>query len=291
MGYLEGIRAVIDEFPDRVLLGEVQGGVDRIGEFYDNDRPRFHLPLNFMLLDTEWQAASLAANIDQYLNSIPDKAWPVWILGSHDKPRIASRIGIEQARVAAMLLFTLPGTPIFHAGDEIGVPNGQIPRERIRDPFEILVPGYGLNRDPERTPMRWDSSENAGFTTGEPWLPIGDEIEARNVASQAQDGRSVLGLYRRLIRLRQNEPALLSGRFEPQRSQGEVLLFERRLGHQSLRVALNTGNKEHSIELPGRCAIRLSTHLDRCGKQEGSSLCLRAAEGVVLELEVPGARN
>ena len=135
MGYLEDIRAVIDEFPERALLGEVQGGVDRIGQFYDNARPRFHLPLNFMLLDTQWDVASLAANIDQYLNSIPDGAWPVWILGSHDKPRIASTIGIEQARVAAMLLFVLPGTPIVMPVNEFGMPNLEIPPERVRDPL------------------------------------------------------------------------------------------------------------------------------------------------------------
>lgn len=79
--------------------------------------------------------ASLAAAIDKYLNSIPDGAWPVWVLGGHDKPRIASKIGIEQARVGAMLLLSLPGTPIFHAGDEIGMPNGKIAREQVQDPF------------------------------------------------------------------------------------------------------------------------------------------------------------
>jgi alpha-glucosidase len=147
--------------------------VERIGQFYGNARPRFSLPLNFSLLDTSWDAASLAAAIDEYLNSIPDNAWPVWILGSHDKPRIASTLGIEQARVAALLLLTLPGTPIFHAGDEIGKPNGEVPPEQVRDPFELLLPGWGLNRDPERTPMCWDKSEHAGFTTGEPWLSIG----------------------------------------------------------------------------------------------------------------------
>jgi hypothetical protein len=108
---------------------------------------------------------------------------------------MASRIGIDQARVAAMLLFTLPGTPIFHAGDEIGMPNWEIPRERVRDPFEIRVPGYGLNRDPERTPIRWEGGDKAGFTTGEPWLPISDEIEYRNVASSSE-GSSVVELSR-----------------------------------------------------------------------------------------------
>jgi alpha-glucosidase len=96
--------------------------VDRIGQLYDNSRPRFHLPLNFRLLDTKSEVASLAANIDKYFNSIPDGAWLVWILGGHDEHRI------DQARVAPM--FSLPATPIFHAGDEIGMANGEIPRTR-----------------------------------------------------------------------------------------------------------------------------------------------------------------
>jgi alpha-glucosidase len=284
MDYIEEMRAVIDEFANRVLLGEVQGGVERIGQFYGNARPRFHLPLNFMLLDTQWDVASLAAGIDQYLNSIPDHAWPVWILGSHDKPRIVSKIGLDQARIAAMLLFTLPGTPIFHAGDEIGKPNGEIAPERVRDPFERLVPGWGLNRDPERTPMCWDAGEHAGFTTGEPWLPIGHAIEKCNVASQQQDKRSMLWLYRRLIRLRQQEPALLDGKFEPQRSQGDVLLFERRLDFQRLLVALNTGPREQTVRIRGQAEMRLSTHLDRRGELVETEVRLRAAEGVILQL-------
>jgi alpha-glucosidase len=67
-----------------------------------------------------------------------------------------------------------PGPPIFYAGDETGTPNAEIPPERVRDPFERLPPGYGLNRDPERSPMRWDTGKDAGFTIEEPWLPIGD---------------------------------------------------------------------------------------------------------------------
>ncbi len=284
MDYIEEIRAVLDEFPDRVLIGEVQGGVERIGQFYDNERPRFHLPLNFILLDTAWDTASIAASIDQYLNSIPKEAWPVWVLGGHDKPRIASTVGVEQARIAAMLLLTLPGTPIFHAGDEIGMPNGEIPPDKVRDPFELLVGGYGLGRDPERTPMRWDSSPNAGFTTGEPWLPIGDRIAECNVATQRDDPHSMLSLYRNLIALRHREVALSAGRFEPRRSQGDVLLFERRLEHQIFVVALNLGNRDQAVQIGSPFRVRLSTHLDRQGETDGQELNLRSAEGAILEL-------
>jgi alpha-glucosidase len=285
MGYLEEMRAVVDAFPDRVLLGEVQGGIARIGGFYGGERPRFHLPLNFLLLDTTWDAASLAAGIDQYLNALPEGAWPDWILGSHDKPRIASTIGIAQARVAAMLLFTLPGTPIFCAGDEIGQPNAEIPPERVRDPFEIHVPGHGLNRDPERAPMRWHAGDKAGFTTGEPWLPLGDHIAERNVATQRRDERSMLSLYRRLIALRRREPALLAGCYAPRRGPADVLLFERRSTGDRLLVALNIGSEDQLVQIGGEAVVRLSTHLDRAEERVVSALRLRPAEGVVLRLE------
>src|SRR5262249_43643473 len=111
--------------------------------------PRFHLPLNFLLLDTPWDAASLAAAIDRYLNSIPDGAWPVGIPGSHDKPRIASTIGPAQARIAAMLLLTLQGTPIFFAGDEIAMPSGDSARSRARS---VRDPRARLWLEPRSTP-------------------------------------------------------------------------------------------------------------------------------------------
>jgi alpha-glucosidase len=121
MDCLEEIRAVVDEFPDRALAGEVQGKIGRIGHFYGNDRPRFHLPLNFALLDTPWNALSIQGVIDAYLNAIPDGAWSDWVVGGHDKKRIASRIGQAQSRILAMLLLTLRGTPFFFSGDEIGM--------------------------------------------------------------------------------------------------------------------------------------------------------------------------
>ncbi|WP_411755968.1 alpha-amylase family glycosyl hydrolase [Sinorhizobium meliloti] len=284
MSYIEDMRAVVEEFPDRALLGEVQGGIDRIGQFYDGQRPRFHLPLNFLLLDTHWDAASLAAGIDQYINAIPDGAWPVWILGSHDKPRIATRIGIEQARIAAMLLLTLPGTPIFYAGDEIGMPNSMISSQYAHDPFETLVPGYGLNRDPERAPMRWDASEKAGFTTGEPWLPLGDHLEERNVAAQLSDDRSMLSLYRQLIAMRQTEPTLHSGQFQPLRSQSQVLLFERCSKDRRFLIALNTTTGSRTVALHDRGMLRLNTHLDRLDESVAWQLHLRPNEGVVMEM-------
>jgi alpha-glucosidase len=251
--YLAELREVTDEFPNRVLLGEVQGDTDRIGRFYSSrGRKLFHLPLNFVLLDVPWDVDSVAAAIDAYLSAIQDRGWPNWILGSHDKCRIATRIGDAQARVAAMLLFTLPGTPIFYAGDEIGMRNVPIPSAEARDPFERLVPGFGLNRDPERAPMRWDASANAGFTSGTPWLPVGDNVAACNVSTQREDDRSMLNLYRRLIQLRRNNSVLSAGTFEPARSHGHVMLCSRREPGGEFSVALNLSDAPATVRLPRR---------------------------------------
>jgi alpha-glucosidase len=284
MECLEELRAVLDEFPDRAFAGEVQGKIDRIGHFYGNDRPRLHLPLNFALLDTPWDALSVQGTIDAYLKAIPDRAWPDWVVGGHDKRRVASRIGPAQARILAMLLLTLRGTPFFFAGDEIGMTDVSIPPECVQDVFEQRVPGYGLNRDPERSPMRWDDSANGGFTSGRPWLPMGHDVGERNVARLQQDPRSVLWLYRSLIRLRKQEKALAAGSYVPMRSRNDVLIFKRSYGDTELLVALNFSHDPRKLPFDPTADLLISTHLDREPGVVQSSLILRGDEGVILRL-------
>jgi alpha-glucosidase len=284
MTYLEDIRAVIDEFDHRVLAGEVQGKIDRIGHFYGSARPRLHLPLNFALLDSAWDALSLQGTIDAYFNAIPDKAWPDWPIGGHDKARIAGKLGQPQARVLAMLALTLRGTPFFFAGDELGMEPVRIPDKKVHDPFERLVPGYGLNRDAERAPMRWDAGENGGFTSGEPWLPMGDDVGARNVARLMEDPRSLLNLYRRLIALRLREPALTSGDYQPLRSRNDILMYKRVGGGSEILVALNTVHQPRKCPWQGIGSLLLSTWLDREDVMVEGPVLLRPDEGVVIKL-------
>jgi hypothetical protein len=100
-----------------------------------------------------------------------------------------------------------------------------VPSDQARDPFERRMPGQGLNRDPERSPMRWDASANAGFTTGEPWLPVGDDVEGCNVEVQRKDARSLLTLYRSLLGFRGNASALRAGSYEPFEGSAEILAY------------------------------------------------------------------
>jgi alpha-glucosidase len=296
-GIVTQMRRVLDEFDDRVLIGEIYLPVERLMAYYGVHLDGAQLPFNFQLLTSAWNARGIAALIDQYERSLPAGGWPNWVLGNHDNPRIASRVGLPQVRVAAMLLLTLRGTPTMYYGDELGMVNGAIPPDRVRDPFEKNVPGIGMGRDPCRTPMQWDGSAHAGFSTAEPWLPISDDYSEVNVAAQTADAGSVLTLYRRLLELRRAHAALAVGDYEPVAMTGDLVAYIRRsprpdaafqhAGSEEFLVALNLGAGPYelslaSLGLAGR--VTLSTHLDRTDDADTQSVALRANEGVIVQL-------
>src|ERR671916_1410933 len=192
------MRAVLEEYGDRLLIGELYLPIERLVTYYGEDNAGVHLPFNFHLISTPWKAREISTLIETYEAALPDGACPTWVLGNHDRPRIASRVGSAQARVAAMLLLTLRGTPTIYYGDEICMHDVEIPPERVQDPFEKNVPGRGLGRDPARTPMQWDTGPNAGFCpqNAEPWLPVANDYRTSNVASERAVQRSMLALHR-----------------------------------------------------------------------------------------------
>jgi Alpha amylase, catalytic domain len=161
---IRGLRKIVDEFKDRLLIGEIYLPLDRLVAYYGGDLKETHLPFNFSLLETRWHAREIAKLIDSYETALPEGGWPNWVLGNHDRPRIATRVGSAQARVAAMLLLTLRGTPTIYYGEEIGLVPASIPPDRIRDPLERNIPGLNLGRDGARTPMQW-TSRMQGFPT------------------------------------------------------------------------------------------------------------------------------
>ncbi len=272
------LREVADSYPgDRVLIGEIYLPNDRLVSYYGApDRPEVQLPFNFALIGAAWAAADLHRIIADYEAALPPGGWPNWVLGNHDRPRVAQRVGEAQARVAAMLLLTLRGTPTLYYGDEIGLPDTPIPPGRVRDPQELREPGKGRGRDPVRTPMPWDATDNAGFTTREPWLPLNADWRTRNVAAQAGEPRSMLALHRTLLALRRARPALSLGDIVLRPVQGDVLVYERRRGKDRLLVALNLGDRPARLPAGGRGRL-LSTH-------QGEAAELRPNEGVVMEL-------
>jgi alpha-glucosidase len=276
------MRRVLDEYDERVLIGEIYLPIERLVTYYGRDLSGAHLPFNFALIKAPWKAEAIAHLVKEYEAALPQGGWPNWVLGNHDQPRIASRIGEAQARVAAMLLMTLRGTPTMYYGDEIGLQNVPVPPERVQDPWEKNEPGLGLGRDPYRTPMQWSAGRNAGFSNGEPWLPLSADHGTRNVAALGGDPRSILALYRRLIAIRREHLALSVGDYVPGEVEGDVFWFERRHKDARLIVALNFGPEASVVRLPDDRRVLLSTHLDRDGERVGSQLTLRGDEGAIL---------
>src|ERR1700750_1897813 len=279
------MRAVIEEFDDRVLIGEIYLPVERLVSYYGKDLLEAQMPFNFSLLSAPWNARAIEKIILEHERALPNGAWPNWVLGNHDRPRVASRVGKEQARVAAMLLLTLRGTPTIYYGDEIGMRQVAIAPDQVRDPFEKNVPGIGVGRDGCRTPMQWDATPHAGFSASPPWLPVADDFLHENVVNLDADARSILNLYRALIGLRRKLPQLMSGDYVPIAAEGDLLLYRRQSEGEAVVVALNLGAEpvstaSEAIGLDGE--ILLSTALDREGETIQGALDLRGNEGVII---------
>jgi alpha-glucosidase len=279
------MRRIADSFGSRLLIGEIYLPLERLMHYYGRETAGVHLPFNFQLIDAPWHARGIAAMIAEYEAALPPGAWPNWVLGNHDRPRIAARLGEAQARVAAMLLLTLRGTPTLYYGDELGIGLVDIPRAQVQDPRELREPGLGLGRDPARTPMPWNSTANAGFTTGTPWLPLNPDWPERNVGQLAHAPGSMLTLYRRLLALRRAHRALSVGEIALLDTEGHVLAYERRSGHEGLLIVLNLGNLPEELPLPSSwhgARPLLSTLGGEDHLAAGERIALRPAEGVIL---------
>jgi alpha-glucosidase len=288
---LRGFRCVTDRYVGRVLIGEAYLPLEALMAYYGtSEQVGLHLPFNFNLLQAPWDAAHIAGLVRRYETLLPPDAWPNWVLGNHDRPRLASRIGLAQAPVAAMLLLTLRGTPTLYYGDEIGMSDVAIPAGEVQDPYEKNVPGFGLGRDPVRTPMPWDGGPNGGFTAGRPWLRLGADAGTRNVAAQERDPASLLALYRALLSLRRAEPALSVGRYAYVQHRQGVLMYERGAASRRLLVCLNLSSAAASVPLTAPGRVILSTSLARKDEDVANVLELAANEGVIISPAQDAAR-
>ena len=259
-----GMRRVLDEYDDRVLIGEAYLPISRMVAYYGESLTGFQLPFNFHLIKTPWNARAIATLVTEYEAALPPGAWPNWVLGNHDKSRVATRLGgIPQARLAALLLLTLRGTPTIYNGDEIGMKDTVIHPSEVRDPWEKNAPGLGLGRDPCRTPMQWSDVPGAGFTQGLPWLPIPTNANECNVAAETADPHSLLSFYKGLIGLREREASLKTGTYRLGEVTDDTFIFERQLDDRCLVVALNFTGESQRISLTGQPRVLLSTHPER----------------------------
>ena len=288
---LRRIRAVLDAYPERMAVGEVYLFDPAEVAKYLGSGDELHLAFNFSFLRCAWDAAAFRREVESFEALCPPDGWPTWVLSNHDVPRHASRydhpsLGDARARVAAMMLLTLRGTPYLYAGEEIGMRNVAVPADRLQDPLaRTLHPA--LSRDGERTPMRWDAAEpGCGFTTAaEPWLPLGPQPPGTDVAAQRADRASLLWLYRDLLALRREHPALHRGAFRTLDAPEGVFAYERTHEGQRAVVVLNFGDAPVDVKLgAGRVAGGLSTRHGRALPETADAVALAACEGVVLLL-------
>jgi alpha-glucosidase len=281
------MHGVAEEYNDRMLVSETHLPVERLIAYYGASGRGAHLPFNFQLIRLPWRAKEIAQAVERYEALLPSYAWPNWVLGNHDKPRIATRAGAPQARVAAMLLLTLRGTPTMYYGDEIGMHDVPIPPQQVQDPFEKNVPDLGLGRDPARTPMQWATGDNAGFSGVTPWLPLGEDYGKINVTVERDDPTSMLTLYRRLIELRRAELALSIGDYAALPAGDDLMAYMRKVGDRRLLIVLNFGAQARRFnlaDLQARANLLLSTRLECEREILRDEILLHGNEGVIVEL-------
>jgi alpha-glucosidase len=287
MVFVGGIRTVVDAYPrDPVLIGEVYLKTGEIAPYYGPELGGLQLPTNFNLLWTPWKAGPMLDVIAAYEAALPAGAWPDWVMGNHDQSRIASRLGRAQARIAMVLLLTLRGTPILYYGDELGLEDIAIPSDKLHDPFGLNMPGMGQGRDPERCPMPWDETRKAGFTTGDPWLPIGSNGPGSSVEAQRRDEASMLSMTRKLLALRRGEPVLSRGSWSPLPVEGETVAYLRHLGERRLAVLLNLEDRLKRLRIAEISSGRIvfSTHERDMRQPIHQVLELAANEGLIIAL-------
>jgi alpha-glucosidase len=245
--YLKCMTDVAREYDNRIVifedhLDDLTSIHDQIRRIYSID-PGIAAPFNFRAMHTHFSARAFEAMVSSYQSDIPASGRAFYCFSNHDESRLVTRFGEQQARMLAVLQLTLPGTPVIYYGQEIGMSDSLIPVDRVRDPFELRVPGKGLGRDPQRTPMQWDSSENAGFTAGAAtWLPIDASHVSINVVDELADKASHLNLYRQLLRLRADYPLLRSERYETLFVDDTFYVFRRQDDYEEFIVLLNFGD-------------------------------------------------
>lgn len=249
VGFIEKFRAMLDDYPGTFTVAEV-GGPAPIEEMkaFTQGRQRLNSAYNFdFLYAPELDVARVISSANQWDQS-EGEGWPSWAFSNHDAPRAVTRWAgpehrDEMARLYMMLLLTLRGNPIIYQGEELGLPQAQVPFSHLKDPEAIINWPKTLGRDGARTPMPWDDSKrNAGFSSGEPWLPVADEHA--NLAINLQQGNdSMLRFTSEALSARKQFPSLLTGAMAFLETGNEALLALRRSVDGKALIALfNLGN-------------------------------------------------
>jgi len=291
---LKEFRQVLDQYPEKTSVGEVNSEDPAIvANYYGNDNDELHMNFYFALAQCRWKAGAFRRTVEKWEKSLPKTAWPAYTFSNHDIMRAISHYGHkgqenQRAKLLAMLLLTLRGTPFIYYGEEIGMKEAKLKRSEIKDPVGLKWYPLYQGRDRCRTPMQWTAGRNAGFTEAEPWLPVGPEVDQRNVATQNQDPASLINFYRQMLNLRRSNPALQSGSYSSvvEGVPAECYFFKRELDGKRFLVALNFSRKKRQVNLSllsGQTQLIVSTLPDRRVGNVKRELLLEPLEGAILQ--------
>ena len=278
--FLEEIRALLDEYPGVVALGEISSD-DSTATVAEYTQPgRLHMAYSFELLSNDSSPRHIRATVEKLRQRAP-ASWPCWTISNHDVERVVSRWGWSgypphAATQLSALLCALRGSVCVFQGEELGLAEAELPYESLRDPYGIAFWPAFKGRDGCRTPMPWDSTERGGFSKVIPWLPVPAQHRALSVAAQERDPNSALHGFRRLLAWRREQPLLINGEIEFLVATESVLVFKRFDKQQALLAAFNLSDQAESVELPG---VEVSGNITGHGLPDG-----RFASG---KLELP----
>jgi len=253
--FLERLRVLMDQYPDVGALGEISAE-DLLGTMTDYTRAgRLHMGYSFELLTDDGSPGFIRRTVEE-LESQMREGWPCWSVSNHDVPRVVTRWGkgSKHPHLASQfnaLAGSLRGSICIYQGEELGLPEVEVPYEAVQDPYgKAFWPNF-KGRDGCRTPMPWQPGDHAGFSQAGPWLPVPDEHRALSVANQEADPDSTLQRFRRFLGWRRRQPALLAGDTRFLDVPAPVLAFERRHARQRLLAAFNLSDQEQAVALPG----------------------------------------
>ena len=276
---LDEIRALVDCYGDRFVFGEFSEEPRLLGEFAGADHG-LHTGYTFTFLEDRKFKPSIFAKHVEFLNAIQN-LWPCVTFSNHDVPRPVTRYSRAMeadpalAKLVMSLALCLKGTVLLYQGEELGLPDGPIERDQIRDPVGELYYPYSKGRDPCRTPMPWQSdAPNLGFTTGKPWLPVAPAHRALSVEAQGGDPSSALAFVRQAIARRKQHPALVGGDIKVLTATDEILSFERTDGDTRIICAFNLSRGPVTTQLIAN-ANRPRLAALECGKAELSGSMLK----------------
>ena len=300
-------RELIDSYSDegsvKVMVGEVYDDIPTVMSYY-GDMDECDFPFNFLLVGLprkNWTGTGVNVTVSKWLDASPNGVWPNWVVGNHDNPRIASKLGVEKSALITMLLLTLPGTPTVYYGDELGMTDVFVPFNKTQDPQGIN--NRNKSRDPERSPMQWDNSTYAGFTNGDhlPWLPVAANYTSVNVVKEKSDNGSILNVFRQLAALRGHSSALQGIQYASVYADESLFIYRRGSDSDSQQyvIAVNLGDEtvtdvwQHVRIAPtGVTRIVVSTGMNRNGNDIlKTDSELLPGEGLVVETMMEPSRS